>query len=248
MKERRALVTGAGAGIGAAIARRLDAEGARVLVADRDGDAASAVASGLGDGAIARTVDVVDEDAVRATMDEARRRWGGLDVVVNNAGIGVAGTVEHTEAHELRRVLEVNVMGTFLVMRHAIPLLRAAGGGAIVNMASIAALIGLPGRAAYSASKGAIDALTRAAAIDHIGDGIRINAVAPGTVDTPWIDRIVAGTLDPAAAKAQMLARQPHGRLVTPEEIAAMVAFLVSDEAASIVGASMVVDGGAVAR
>jgi NAD(P)-dependent dehydrogenase (short-subunit alcohol dehydrogenase family) len=142
----------------------------------------------------------------------------------------------------------VNLKGTFLGMKYAIPAIRDSGGGSVVNMSSVAALAGLKDRAADSAAKGGILALTRAAAIDHIEEGVRVNCVAPGTVDTPWIDRITAGYDDPEEARKRMQARQPHGRFVTPEEIAAMVAYLLSEEAASVIGACMVVDGGVTAR
>lgn len=248
LENRRALVTGAGGGIGAAIAERLAAEGARVLVVDVDGAAAEATAQRIGGGAAAFAADVSSDEEVAAAVAAATETFGGLDIVVNNAGVGVPGTVVDTDMDAYERVMAINVRGTFLGMRHGVPALRASGGGAIVNLSSIAALVGLPGRAAYTAAKGAIDALTRAAAIDHLAEGIRINAVAPGTVETPWIDRIVGQTEDPAAEKQRMRERQPHGRFVQPEEIAAMVAFLASDEAASIVGATMVVDGGMTAR
>lgn len=245
---QRALVTGAAAGIGAAIARRLVDEGARVAVADIDRAAAASTAAELGERATPYALDVSSDESVRTTVDAIASDFGGLDVLVNNAGVGVAGDVVQTSLDEFERLVAVNLRGTFLVMKHGIPHLRAAGGGAVVNVSSIAALVGLPGRAAYSAAKGAIYALTRASAIDHVAEGIRVNCVAPGTVETPWIDRIVAGTPDPAAEKERMRARQPHGRFVQPEEIAAMVAYLASDEAASVIGACMVVDGGATAR
>jgi meso-butanediol dehydrogenase / (S,S)-butanediol dehydrogenase / diacetyl reductase len=248
LDARRAVVTGAGAGIGRAIALRFGAEGARVLVADIDADAAARVARELGGAALAHAVDVAEEASVVAMIGRARREWDGLDVLVNNAGIGIAATAPDTDEGDWRRVLDVCLTGTFFGMKHAIPVLRAGGGGSIINMSSVAALVGVADRAAYCAAKGGILALTRAAAIDHVGEGIRINCIAPGTVDTPWVDRITAGYDDPGAARAAMEARQPHGRLVAPEEIAAMAAYLASDEAASVIGAVMVVDGGMTAR
>jgi meso-butanediol dehydrogenase / (S,S)-butanediol dehydrogenase / diacetyl reductase len=245
---RRAIVTGAGAGIGRAIAHRLAAEGAHVLVADIDSDAAERVAGDLGGPAIWHVVDVSSEESMAALIARASDEWDGLDVLVNNAGVGIAATTPDTDEQDWRRVIDVCLTGTFLGMKHAIPLIRAGGGGAIINMSSIAALVGLPDRAAYSAAKGGILALTRAAAIDHVQEGIRVNCIAPGTVDTPWVQRITSGYEDPEAARAAMEARQPHGRLVTPEEIAAMAAYLASDEAASVIGAAMVVDGGMTAR
>lgn len=241
-------MTGAGSGIGRAIAERFVAEGARVLVADLDLDAAERVAGELAPSATAYEVDVTSEDSVAAMIRKAGEEWGGLDVLVNNAGIGVAATTPDTDAADWGRVLDVCLTGTFLAMKHAIPMLRDDGGGAIINISSVAALVGIRDRAAYSAAKGGILALTRAAAIDHVEEGIRVNCIAPGTVDTPWIERITSGYDDPAAARAAMEARQPHGRLVSAQEIAAMAAYLASDEAASVIGAAMVVDGGMTAR
>jgi NAD(P)-dependent dehydrogenase (short-subunit alcohol dehydrogenase family) len=245
---RRAVVTGAGAGIGRAIATRLAAEGATVMVADLDPEAAERIASELGTPAFAHQVDVSKEASAVAMIERARQEMRGLDVLVNNAGIGIAATTPETSEEDWRRVIDVCLTGTFFGMKHAIPLMRETGGGSIINMSSIAAIVGLVDRAAYSAAKGGILSLTRAAAIDHVGEGIRINCIAPGTVDTPWVQRITSGYADPAAARKAMEERQPHGRLVSAEEIAAMAAYLASDEAASVIGAVMVVDGGATAR
>lgn len=247
LKGRRAIVTGAGSGIGRAIAGRFIAEGARVLIADIDTQAAQSASDELGEGAACTQVDVAVGESMRNLMAEADRIWGGLDIMVNNAGIGLKGTVESTAEADWDRILDVTLKGTFLGLKHALPLLRKSRGSAI-NICSIAALAGIPDRAAYSAAKGGILSLTRAAAIDHIGEGIRINCIVPGTVETPWIDRITAEYPDPEAARAAMRARQPHARFVQPEEIAAMAAFLASDQAGSIVGAAMVIDGGMTAR
>jgi NAD(P)-dependent dehydrogenase (short-subunit alcohol dehydrogenase family) len=245
---RRAIVTGGGAGIGRAIATRLSAEGARVMVADVDLGSAEAVVREIGSDAVAHEVDVSDEDSAAAMIRRASEEWGGLDVLVNNAGIGIAAKTPDTASDDWHRVLDVCLTGTFYAMKHAIPVLREGGGGAIINMSSVAALVGVADRAAYCAAKGGILALTRAAAIDHVAEGIRVNCIAPGTVDTPWVERITSGYDDPEAARQAMEERQPHGRLVSPEEIAAMAAYLASDEAESVVGAAMVVDGGMTAR
>jgi NAD(P)-dependent dehydrogenase (short-subunit alcohol dehydrogenase family) len=245
LEDRRAIVTGAASGIGRAIAGRFAAEGARVLVGDLDAGGAQAVAAELGPPALAQRVDVADGDSVAELVGRASAEWSGLDVLVNNAGIGIAATVDATDEEDWQRVLAVSLTGVYLGMRHAIPVMREGGGGTIVNMSSTAALVGVAGRAAYSAAKGGVLALSRAAAIDHIEDGIRVNCIAPGTVDTPWIDRITGGDEDTRRA---MEARQPHGRFVSPDEIAAMAAYLASDEAASAVGAVMIVDGGMTAR
>ena len=248
LEGKRAIVTGAGAGIGEAIAIRLSGEGARVALADLDEGAAERVAGKLDAKTLARGTDVTRAEEVEALVQSVVERWGGLDVMVNNAGIGVAGTTPETSEVDWERLMAVNLKGTFLGIKYAIPAMRDSGGGSIVNISSVAALVGIPDRAAYSATKGGILALTRAAAIDHVGEGVRVNCIAPGTVDTPWVGRITAGYDDPEEARARMEARQPHGRFVTPEEIAAMAAYLASDESASCIGACMVVDGGVTAR
>jgi NAD(P)-dependent dehydrogenase (short-subunit alcohol dehydrogenase family) len=248
LEGKRAIVTGAGAGIGETIAIRLSSEGARVALADLDEQAAERIAGEIEGETRTRRTDVTRADEVEALVRSVVEEWGGLDVMVNNAGIGVAGTTPETSEEDWERLMAVNLKGTFLGMKYAIPAMRDSGGGSIVNISSVAALVGIPDRAAYSATKGGILALTKAAAIDHVGEGVRVNCIAPGTVDTPWIDRITAGYDDPVEARAKMEARQPHGRLVTPEEIAAMAAYLASDESASCIGACMVVDGGVTAR
>ena len=248
LEGKRAIVTGAGAGIGEAIAIRLSGEGARVALADLDEGAAERVAGKLDAKTLARGTDVTRAEEVEALVQSVVERWGGLDVMVNNAGVGVAGTTPETSEEDWERLMAVNLRGTFLGMKYAIPAMRESGGGSVVNISSVAALVGIPDRAAYSATKGGILALTRAAAIDHVGEGVRVNCIAPGTVDTPWVGRITAGYDDPEEARARMEARQPHGRFVTPEEIAAMAAYLASDESASCIGACMVVDGGVTAR
>jgi NAD(P)-dependent dehydrogenase (short-subunit alcohol dehydrogenase family) len=246
---KRAIVTGAGAGIGRAIALRLSSEGARVALADLDEQAAEGVAGEIeGRTTLVRQSNVTRADEVEALVRSVVEEWGGLDVMVNNAGIGVAATAPETSEEDWDRQMDVNLKGTFFGIKYAVPAMRDSGGGSIINISSVAALVGVPDRAAYCAAKGGILALTRAAAIDHISEGVRVNCIAPGTVDTPWIGRITAGYDDPEEARARMEARQPHGRFVKPEEIAAMAAYLASDESASAVGACMVVDGGMTAR
>ena len=248
LEGKRAVVTGAGAGIGRAIAIRLSGEGALVALTDLDEQAAESVADEIEGKTLIRRTNVTRAEEVEALVRSVTEEWGGLDVMVNNAGIGVAATAPETSEEDFDRQIDVNLKGTFLGIKYAVPAMRDSGGGSIVNISSVAALVGVPDRAAYCAAQGGILALTRAAAIDHVGEGIRINCIAPGTVDTPWIGRITAGYDDPEEARAKMEARQPHGRLVTPEEIAAMAAYLASDESASVVGACMVVDGGMTAR
>ena len=231
---RRALVTGAGSGIGAATARRLHGEGADVVLADVSGDRAEEVARALGDRATALALDVRDEDAARAAMRD-------LDVLVNVAGIGSTTNAPDTTLDVWEDVFAVNARGTFLCCKHAIPSMRERGGGAIVNIASVAGLVGLKNRAAYCASKGAVIAFTRALAVDHVGDGIRVNAVCPGTVDSPWVRRLVE---DVGESLDALRARQPMGRLGRPEEIADAVLYLASDDAAFVTGTAFVIDGG----
>ena len=248
LRGKRAIVTGAGSGIGRAIALRLAREGASVVVADVDEVAAGAVAREIGDEALVSRTDVTSAEEVEALVGRTVDEWDGLDVMVNNAGIGVAGHVTDTSEEDYERVMDVCLKGTFFGMRYAIPAIRDSGGGSVVNLSSVAALVGISDRAVYSAAKGAILAITRAAAIDHVEEGVRVNCIAPGTVDTPWIGRITSDYEDPQAARRNMQARQPHGRFVSPEEIAAMAAYLASEESASTIGACMIVDGGVTAR
>jgi NAD(P)-dependent dehydrogenase (short-subunit alcohol dehydrogenase family) len=233
---KRAFVTGAGSGIGEAVARALHAEGARVTLADVAGDRAQAIAGELGDGrADALALDVRDEAAVRDALPEE------LDVLANIAGIGSTTTAPDTPLEVWEDVFAVNARGTFLTCKHAIPSMVRRRSGNIVNMASIAGVVGLRNRAAYCASKGAVIALTRALAIDHVGDGVRINAVAPGTVGSPWVQRLVD---DAGESLDDLRARQPMGRLGEPDEIAAAVLYLASDAAAFVTGSILTIDGG----
>ena len=190
------------------------------------------------------TADVAVWDEVRAAVDEAARTLGGLDVAVACAGISGRGTAESTEPEDWDRIFAVNVRGVYLTGRAAIPHLRAAGGGAIVNVASQLGLVAAPDAAAYCASKGAVVQLTRAMAIDHGGEGIRVNCVCPGPTDTPLLEPYFAGSSDPAGERRRYEAAQVHGRLVTPEEVADAIAYLASPRATSTVGAALVVDGG----
>ncbi|MGI8650552.1 MAG: SDR family NAD(P)-dependent oxidoreductase [Rubrobacter sp.] len=248
LEGKRAIVTGAGNGIGREISLRLASEGARVMLADIDEEAASAVANEIDGETLVQKTDVASEPEVEALISRVVDEWGGLDVMINNAGVGIAADAPGTALEDWQFVMDVSLKGTFLGIKYAVPAMRESGGGSIVNMSSIAALVGLKDRAAYCAAKGGVLALTRAAAIDHVEDGIRVNCIAPGTVETPWVDRITAGYDDPVEAKATMQARQPHGRFVQPEEIAAMAAYLASEEAGSVIGACMTVDGGMTAR
>jgi NAD(P)-dependent dehydrogenase (short-subunit alcohol dehydrogenase family) len=241
------LVTGAGSGIGEATALRFGAEGAAVAAADLSAPAADAVAARIrqaGGRAIALAADVSREADCRALVEKTTRELGALDVLVNNAGIGAVGTVLETDEATFARVMDVNVKGTFLLSKAALPGMVARRGGVIVNTASIAGVRGIPQRAAYTASKHAIVGLTRAMALDHVKDGIRVNCVCPGTVDTPWVGRLLAQAADPVAARAALVARQPMGRLGQAEEMAAAILFLASEESSFTTGTAMLVDGG----
>jgi 2-keto-3-deoxy-L-fuconate dehydrogenase len=240
----RALVTGGASGIGLTTARLLAAQGARVAVLDRDPLPDSESAAGPGIRLHGVQVDVSDDTAVQKAVAAAIEHLGQLDVLVNNAGIGAQGGVEDNPDDEWHRVLDVNVVGMVRVTRAALPALRKSSAAAIVNTSSIAATAGLPQRVLYSASKGAVSAMTRAMAADLLPDGIRVNAVNPGTADTPWIGRLLAKADDPEAERAALEARQPHGRLVSPEEIAAAIAYLASPAAGSVTGVAVAVDGG----
>ena len=231
---KRALVTGAGSGIGAAVARALHAEGADVRLADVAAEGVEALAGRLGERARAVALDVRDEEQVRGAT-------GDLDVLVNVAGIGSTTSAPDTPLGVWEDVFAVNARGSFLCCKHAIPGMAERGRGSIVNVASVAGLVGLRNRAAYCASKGAVIALTRALAVDHVADGIRVNAVCPGTVDTPWVRRLVEEAGESLEA---LRARQPLGRLGTPEEIADAVLYLASDSAAFVTGSVLVIDGG----
>jgi 2-keto-3-deoxy-L-fuconate dehydrogenase len=217
---KRALVTGAGSGIGAAVAKVLADEDADVVAADISGTDVH--------------LDVRDEAKVAAVARD-------IDILVNVAGIGSTSTAPDTPLDVWEDVFAVNARGTFLCCKHAIPSMIARGGGSIVNIASVAALVGLKNRAAYCASKGAVVSLTRALAVDHIQDGIRVNAVCPGTVDSPWVRRLVEET---GESLDDLTARQPLGRLGTSEEIAQAVAYLASDAASFVTGSVLVIDGG----
>jgi NAD(P)-dependent dehydrogenase (short-subunit alcohol dehydrogenase family) len=238
-----ALVTGGASGIGLATARLMAARGAGVAILDREIPDSSKNA-----GLHPVRADVTDDGAVRLAVAAAAEALGGLDILVNNAGIGAAGTVEDNDDAQWHHVLDVNVLGIVRTTRAALPALRAAaarrGQAAIVNTCSVAGVAGLPQRALYSASKGAVYALTLAMAADHVREHIRVTCVTPGTVDTPWVGRLLDAAPDPEAERAALQARQPMGRLVTPEEVAAAIAYLASPLASAITGVALPVDGG----
>jgi len=232
-----AVVTGGASGIGAAAAALLAARGASVACLDLTPELVPEPMTGV-------YCDVADTESVDAAVARAVEVLGRLDILVNNAGIGAQGDVAGNPDEEWLRVLNVNLLGIARVSRAALPHLVASPAAAIVNTCSVAASTGLPRRALYSATKGAVQALTLAMAADHIGDGIRVNCVNPGTVDTPWVGRLLAAAADPAAERAALKARQPTGNLVTAGEVAHAIAYLASPLAASTTGTVLAVDGG----
>ncbi|WLS43961.1 SDR family oxidoreductase [Micromonospora profundi] len=232
-----AIVTGGASGIGRATALELLARGARVAVLDLD-------PSGLDEGIAGYTADVTDRASVQEAVGAVAADLGGIDVVVNNAGVGATGTVSDNTDDEWHLVLDVNVVGMARVVSAALPWLRRSEHASVVNTSSIAALNGLPNRALYSASKGAVLSLTLAMATDHVREGIRVNCVCPGTADTPWVGRLLAQADDPAAERVALQARQPIGRLVTPEEVANAILYLASPRSGSTTGTVLDVDGG----
>ena len=232
-----AAVTGGASGIGRAIADELAAQGARVFALDLDPSGVAEPHTGI-------RCDIGDDDSVRDAIAAVVADAGRLDIVIANAGIGAQGDVTANDDDEWMRVLNVNVIGSARTVRHALPHLTASPSPAVVFTSSIAAWAGLPQRVLYSASKGAISAMTLAIAADCLPLGIRVNAVAPGTADTPWVGRLLDSASDPEAERAALAARQPSGRLVQPQEVAETVAYLASPTSGSTNGAIIPVDGG----
>ncbi|MBX3746645.1 MAG: SDR family oxidoreductase [Verrucomicrobiae bacterium] len=247
MDERNALVTGAGSGIGAAIAEALSKAGAQVWVTDVNVAAAEAVTDRLianGGCATALALDVSDEAACEAA---ARRVHGAdtrLDILVNNAGIGHVGTLVQTTSTDLERLWSVNVRGAFQVTRAFLPAMRERRAGNIINIASIAGIVGVRDRLAYTTTKFAVVGFTKALALDHAREGIRCNCVCPGRVETPFVTAMIAQYPDPAKARAEMESTQAIGRMARPDEVAAAVLYLASDASAAMTGSALILDGG----
>jgi NAD(P)-dependent dehydrogenase (short-subunit alcohol dehydrogenase family) len=237
-------ITGGGSGIGRETCLLFATEGATVVVADKSREAATAVAAEIGGACAPMEVDVASAVSVANMVREVVGRFGRLDVLVNNAGWTLKGTIDETSDEDWDRLVAVNITGVFLGCKHTIPVMRKAGGGVIVNTASVGASVGIRERAAYCATKGAVLAMTRAMALDHVGDNIRINCVAPGTIDTPIFNEIMAKAENPKEVRRELAARQAMNRLGTPREIANGMLFLACDESSFMTGAVLTIDGG----
>ncbi|HET7560150.1 MAG TPA: SDR family oxidoreductase [Limnochordia bacterium] len=247
-QDRVVLITGAGSGIGRAAAERFAGEGAKVVVTDLNAGAAEATATALtaaGAQAMAVSGDVADEGQSRKMVEAGTERFGRIDILFNNAGIGCVGRVDETAIEEFDRVLRVHVRGTYLMCQAVLPQMMARKAGVILNMSSAIAAIGLAQRAAYGAAKTAIMGLTRCMAVDYTPMGIRVVALAPGTINTPFVQNYLKESYaDPAAALEQIKKRQLTGDLGTPEDVANAAVFLTSDEARLVIGSALFVDGG----
>ena len=236
-ESRVAVVTGAASGIGLKVAQLLHEAGSKVYGLDlSEGE--------MGSFATFVKCDISSDESVKDAFNTIKTSTEVIDILINNAGIGAAGSVEHASTEEWLKVLNVNVVGTSRVSAAALPFLRKSKVASITNTCSIAATAGLPNRAIYSASKGAVLSLTLSMAADFIKENIRVNCVNPGTADTPWVARLLEKAADPVAEKAALEARQPSGRLVSAEEVARSILFLASPHQSAITGASLAVDGG----
>ncbi len=248
LKDKVAIITGGASGIGQATVEAFVREGAIVTIADKNIEAARALAKTVSNRSRAFEVDVAKSAAVKAMIDDTIAEHGRVDILYNNAGYGVTGSAIEVSEDDWHALMAVNVNGVFYGCRHVLPHMIRQGRGAIVNTASVVSERGIPDRVAYVTSKGAVQAMTKAMALDHVGQGIRINAVAPGTIDSPYFGKMLAASPDPAALRKHFEQRQAMNRLGTPAEIANAVVFLASDEASFVTGTTLFVDGGWTAR
>ncbi len=248
-----ALITGGNSGIGEATAVRLASEGAKVAIVARERERGEALAEQIGrDGGEAAffEADMLEHDDIKRMVDQVMERFGRIDVLVNNAGIINFGSVVTADIDEWDTLMATNVRSVFLVSRYVLPHMIEGGGGSVVNLGSNLSLVGTRGAAAYATSKGAIVQLTRAMALDHVDDKIRVNAVCPGTIDTPLVQRQRVGRTEEQLRQSdeRLKQRHPIGRMGTPEEVANVIAFLASDEASFVTGSCYSVDGGYIAQ
>lgn len=246
LANKVAVVTGAGSGIGQAIALLFASEGARVYAFDVNeaGLKETEAKAPYGAKISSMKVDVSQADQVRNALDAVVAESGRLDILVNNAGIGVAASVDETSEEDWDRVIAVNLKGVFLGCKYGVRIMKEQGGGIIINTASVAGIIGVKKRAAYSASKAGVIGLTKAMAVDHAVDNIRVNCICPGTTDSPWIAKITANEPDPQKTRQTMAERQLLGRMARPEEIAHAALYLAQDESAFVHGSALIIDGG----
>jgi len=244
LNGKTALITGAGSGIGEATARVFAAAGARVIIADYNADAGQKVAGEIGDNAIFLPLNVADEDACEQLAREVLQKYASLDILANIAGVGHVGTILETPSSDFERMYDVNVRGVFNTSKAFLPSMIEHGSGSIINMASTGGITGLRNRFGYCATKFAVVGMTKAMAIDHAHQGVRINCICPGRTETPFVKARLAEYPDYEAGYREMSATQPIGRMAKPEEIAAAALYLASDEASFITGEALVIDGG----
>jgi 2-keto-3-deoxy-L-fuconate dehydrogenase len=245
-----AFITGAGSGIGEAVARCFAEQGARVVIGELSEEAGSRVATEIGEAAAYKVLDVADSSSVKNAFDWTVSEFGRLDVLVNNAGIPLVGNVEETAEDDFERLHRVNVSGVFHGCKHAVPIMSRQGGGNIINIGSVAGLVAVDRRFAYSSTKGAVIAMTRQLAIDYVGQKIRVNCICPGTVYTPFVEAYLQKyhAHEIEETRAKLNARQPIGRMGHPTEIAQMAVYLASDESEFVTGSILTIDGGLTAR
>ncbi len=251
LQGKIALVTGAGSGIGQATTLLFAREGAHVIATDMNAESLRETEQKLAAldlSAESLLLNVTDEALVKTVIEQTLERHGRVDLLLNIAGVGSTQTAVDTDLETWERVFAVNARGTFLMSKYLLPSMIQREYGVIINMASVAGMVGLPNRAAYCASKAAVIGLTRAMAIDHVKQGIRVNAICPGTVDSPWVGRLLAAAGDAQEERRKLVARQPMGRLGTPEEIAEAALYLASDAASFITGMTLTIDGGLTAQ